>query len=84
MFDKEPSGIVSVRFNNAQSALACVDLINRRNIYKKIVEATIATGEEQFKKSRKQDRQKEGDDMDDEERFRKFGQELEKGGLSKS
>ncbi|KAH8598733.1 hypothetical protein B0O99DRAFT_614046 [Bisporella sp. PMI_857] len=62
LFDLEEEGIVSVRFTNAQSANACVDLMNGRAFAGQKVEAYIATGKEQFRKSKKK-----ADEENDEE-----------------
>ncbi|KAI9728622.1 MAG: hypothetical protein M1828_002728 [Chrysothrix sp. TS-e1954] len=83
LFDKEPEGVASVRFNSAQSAMDCVQKMNGRNFDQRVIEATIATGEEKFKKTRKQENHKAEDQLNDEERLKKFGQELESGGLDK-
>ncbi|KAK7427720.1 hypothetical protein QQZ08_005826 [Neonectria magnoliae] len=53
LFDQEPEGIVSVKFKDAESALACIKLMHGRNFDGRIVEAFLATGGEKFKKSSK-------------------------------
>ena len=54
LFDLEPEGIVSVKFKDAQSALACINLMHGRNFDGRTVEAFLATGAERFKKSKKE------------------------------
>ena len=63
LYDKEASGIVSVKFRKAEAAEACVRLMDGRAFDGRTVEATIATGKEKYKKSSKKD----GDDQEDEE-----------------
>ncbi|KAH7171102.1 hypothetical protein EDB81DRAFT_837638 [Dactylonectria macrodidyma] len=53
LFDQEPDGMVSVKFQDAQSALACIKLMHGRSFDGRIVEAVLATGGEKFKKSSK-------------------------------
>lgn len=53
LFDQEPDGIVSVKFQDAQSALACIKSMHGRSFDKRTVEAFLATGGEKFKKSNK-------------------------------
>ncbi|KAH8737056.1 hypothetical protein BGZ61DRAFT_525258 [Ilyonectria robusta] len=53
LFDQEPDGMVSVKFQDAQSALACIKLMHGRSFDGRTVEAFLATGGEKFKKSKK-------------------------------
>ncbi|KAK7398721.1 hypothetical protein QQX98_011899 [Neonectria punicea] len=53
LFDQEPEGMVSVKFKDAESALACIKLMHGRNFDGRTVEAFLATGGEKFKKSSK-------------------------------
>ncbi|KPM38949.1 hypothetical protein AK830_g7636 [Neonectria ditissima] len=53
LFDQEPEGMVSVKFKEAESALACIKLMHGRNFDGRTVEAFLATGGEKFKKSNK-------------------------------
>jgi len=52
LFDQEPEGIVSVKFKDAESALACINLMHGRRFDGRTVEAFLATGKEKFKKSK--------------------------------
>ncbi|KAK6369555.1 uncharacterized protein PV06_10870 [Exophiala oligosperma] len=80
LFDKEPAGIASVRFSNAEAAAACVRLMNGRWFDERQLEAFVSTGNEKFKKS--SDRAVEDDDEEDQEggRLDKFGSWLEQEG----
>ena len=51
LFDKEPDGVASVRFGNAEAAKACVRLMDGRFFSGQKLEAYIADGGEKFKKS---------------------------------
>lgn len=53
LFDEEPEGIVSVKFQDAPSATACIKLMHGRSFDGRTVEAFLATGSERFKKSKK-------------------------------
>lgn len=53
LFDVEEDGIASVRFANAESARACVNLMDGRAFDGRRVVAHISDGKEQFKKSKK-------------------------------
>jgi HIV Tat-specific factor 1 len=53
LFDQEQDGVMSVKFQNAEAATQCVQLMNGRNFDGRVVEAGIATGREKFRKSRK-------------------------------
>ncbi|KAF7860659.1 hypothetical protein EAF04_008178 [Stromatinia cepivora] len=53
LYDLEEDGVASVRFANAESAKACVRLMNGRKFDGQEVEAYITDGKEQFKKSKK-------------------------------
>ncbi|KAJ4003411.1 hypothetical protein NW752_011862 [Fusarium irregulare] len=55
LFDQEPEGIVSVKFKDAESALACINLMHGRRFDGRTVEAFLATGKEKFKKSKDED-----------------------------
>ncbi|MCJ1252486.1 hypothetical protein MMC24_000292 [Lignoscripta atroalba] len=85
LFDRESDGIISVRFANAESAKACVKVMNGRFFAGTRVEAYIADGSEKFKKSNEKKVRIEGDENDkeggDEEskRLDEFGSWLEEG-----
>ncbi|EEU48520.1 uncharacterized protein NECHADRAFT_74744 [Fusarium vanettenii 77-13-4] len=51
LFDQEPEGIVSVKFKDADSALACIKLMHGRSFDGRTVEAFLASGKEKFKRS---------------------------------
>ncbi|TGO65312.1 hypothetical protein BCON_0003g01080 [Botryotinia convoluta] len=53
LYDLEKDGVASVRFANAESAKACVKLMNGRKFDGQEVEAYITDGKEHFKKSKK-------------------------------
>jgi len=55
LYDKEEEGIVSVRFQTAEAAEACLQLMHGRAFDGRRVEAFYATGRERFKKSKKGD-----------------------------
>ncbi|KAF7546750.1 hypothetical protein G7046_g9213 [Stylonectria norvegica] len=61
LFDQEPEGIVSVKFQDAQSAAACIKLMHGRSFDGRTVEAYFATGEEKFKKSSKSHNDEDSD-----------------------
>ncbi|KAM3523011.1 hypothetical protein NHJ13051_005322 [Beauveria bassiana] len=52
LYDEEEDGIVTVRFKEAESALACIKLMHGRSFGGMRVEAALATGKEGFKKSK--------------------------------
>lgn len=72
LFDKEPSGVVTVRFSNALAAKKCVETNSGRSFAGRVVEAYIADGSERFKKSSNKARTEE-DEAEEEERLQKFG-----------
>ncbi|KAH8652756.1 hypothetical protein BGZ60DRAFT_387707 [Tricladium varicosporioides] len=55
LFDLEKDGIASVRFANADSARACISLMDGRSFAGQKVEAYISDGKEHFKKSKKKE-----------------------------
>lgn len=61
LFDLEEEGIVSVKFQTAEAAEACVNLMHGRAFDGRTVEAYFATGQERFRKSKEK-----GDEEDDE------------------
>ncbi|KAL4916209.1 hypothetical protein BDW62DRAFT_186641 [Aspergillus aurantiobrunneus] len=85
LYDKEPAGVVSVRFLNPESAKACVKLMNGRFFGGTAVEAYIADGSERFRKSNEkraalEDLAEKGFDAEDEDenqRLDEFGTWLE-------
>ncbi|KAK5663476.1 hypothetical protein OQA88_3906 [Cercophora sp. LCS_1] len=63
LYDKEEEGIVSVRFQTAAAAEACLKVMHGRSFDGRTVEAYYATGREKFRKSKKDDDGK-GDNSD--------------------
>lgn len=55
LYDQEPEGIVTVKFRDADAAAACVDAMNGRPFDGRIVEASLATGKEKFRKTSNDD-----------------------------
>ncbi|KAK0657124.1 hypothetical protein B0T16DRAFT_400950 [Cercophora newfieldiana] len=66
LFDKEEEGIVSVRFQTAQAAEACLNLMHGRSFDGRTVEAFYATGKEKFEKSKKDEAEGAGENSDSE------------------
>lgn len=60
LYDEEEDGIVTVKFKEPESALACIDLMHGRSFGGMKVEAALATGKERFKRSKTNN-----DDSDD-------------------
>ncbi|KAH6898736.1 hypothetical protein B0T10DRAFT_117659 [Thelonectria olida] len=61
LFDQEPDGIVSVKFKDAASALACINLMHGRRFDGRTVEAFLATGKEKFQKSKDEQNDQDSD-----------------------
>ncbi|KAL8803481.1 MAG: hypothetical protein Q9182_003178 [Xanthomendoza sp. 2 TL-2023] len=86
LFDKEPNGVASVRFSDAEGAKACVRVMDNRFFAGTRVEAYISDGSEKFKKStgkKLQLDEEEGEEEDGNEEGRRldqFGTWLEAGG----
>ncbi|KAL8929825.1 MAG: hypothetical protein Q9208_000969 [Pyrenodesmia sp. 3 TL-2023] len=86
LFDKEPDGVASVRFSNAEGAKACVRVMDNRFFAGARVEAYIADGSEKFKKSSEKkislgdDEDEEGGEAEEGRRLDQFGSWLEAGG----
>ncbi|KAI9171545.1 Splicing factor U2AF-associated protein [Paramyrothecium foliicola] len=53
LYDQEEDGIVSVKFKDAESAQACINLMHGRSFDGRTVVASIASGRERFKKNNK-------------------------------
>ena len=78
LFDREKDGVVSVRFNNAEAAKACIRLMEGRMFGGQAVEAHISDGTEKYKKSKaKKEAVDEGESNEEDERMDKFGEYLE-------
>ncbi|KAF2761892.1 nuclear mRNA splicing factor-associated protein [Pseudovirgaria hyperparasitica] len=76
LFDKEPAGVVTVRFGTAEAARACVAKCDGRSFAGRFVEAYIADGSERFRKTSNHARTDE-DEAEEEARLEKFGDWLE-------
>lgn len=79
LYDKEEDGVVSVRFANAASAKACVQVMDGRFFAGARVEAYIFDGTEKFKKTNIKKNDAE-EDAAEKERLEKFGDWLEASG----
>ncbi|KAG4301212.1 hypothetical protein PCANB_002556 [Pneumocystis canis] len=75
LFDLEPEGIVSVRFSDEESALACVKMMNGRYFGGKVVEAEIYNGKIRYRKS--SNKTMDENDTEEQARLEKFGNWLE-------
>ncbi|CAK7206392.1 hypothetical protein SEUCBS139899_009184 [Sporothrix eucalyptigena] len=67
LFDLEAAGIVSVKFKTVDAAAACVRLMGGRAFDGRIVEASLATGREKYKKSKKGDDEGEKGSSDEDD-----------------
>ena len=63
LFDKEPDGIVSVKYKESESASLCIRTMHGRKFDGRVVEAFLATGQEKFERS-KQDTYDDEDEDD--------------------
>lgn len=52
LFDQEQDGIVTVKFKESESAMACINLMHGRAFDGRTVQAYLATGKEGFRKSK--------------------------------
>ncbi|KAL9944843.1 hypothetical protein ACHAQF_002179 [Verticillium nonalfalfae] len=52
LFDEEPDGVVSVKFREPQAAQACIAMMDGRSFDGRVVEASLATGREKFRRSK--------------------------------
>lgn len=77
LFDKEPDGVASVRFGNAEAAKACVRLMDGRFFSGQKLEAYIADGGEKFKKSGEKKLELGDEGEDETKRLDEFGSWLE-------
>jgi len=73
LYDKEPEGVMTVRFRTVESAQACIRIMNHRFFGGQQVEAYIADGSEKFQKSAAKD-----EEENEAERLENFGSWLEK------
>ncbi|KAG7131566.1 Splicing factor U2AF-associated protein 2 like [Verticillium longisporum] len=52
LFDEEPDGVVSVKFRDPLAAQACIAMMHGRSFDGRVVEASLATGREKFRRSK--------------------------------
>ncbi|PNS20963.1 Splicing factor U2AF-associated protein 2 [Sphaceloma murrayae] len=74
VFDKEPDGVVKIRFKDAKSAMRAVMNMDGRIFGGHQLEAYVATKREVYRKS-----DRDVDEEEEERRLKKYGEELEKG-----
>lgn len=74
IFDKEPRGVVTIRFMDSTAARECVKLMNGRHFDGRTVVAETASGDERFKKSKQKT---DADDKDESKRIEEFGEFIE-------
>lgn len=72
IFDQEEDGVVTVRFSNAMDAQSFRDAVHGRGYQKRKLVASIATGGENFKKSRKGEKDKDEEEAKRLEEYSKF------------
>lgn len=53
LYDEEPDGVVAVRFQEAATAAACIQLMHGRSFDGRVVEASLKTGRDKYRKSDK-------------------------------
>lgn len=73
LYDKEPHGVITVRFADALAAKACIKVFDGRIFDGRTVQARIADGHEKFKKTSKKDT----GDEDEEARLEEFSRFIE-------
>lgn len=73
IFDLEPDGVVTFRYDNAESAKKCVTAMNGRWYGGRQLEASLFTGEH-FKKTRKNAEEKEAEEA---KRLEQFSKDIE-------
>ncbi|KAF8474704.1 hypothetical protein BDZ91DRAFT_650345 [Kalaharituber pfeilii] len=79
LYDREEDGVISVRFANAESAKACVQVMDGRFFAGSRIEAYIYDGTEKFKKTSNK-KHDEDTEVAESARLEKFGDWLEAGG----
>ncbi|RAK78274.1 U2 snRNP complex subunit CUS2 [Aspergillus fijiensis CBS 313.89] len=85
LYDKEPEGIVSVRFQDPEAARNCVQMMDGRYFAGTRVEAYISDGKERFKKTNEKraaledlaEKGLDAEDSEEEQRLDEFGTWLE-------
>lgn len=81
LFDLEPQGVVSVKFERKEDALRCVERMNKRFFGGRRLEVEIYDGGIKYRKTKRDD---ETDNTKEQERLDKFGTWLEQDEPSKS
>ena len=93
LFDKEPEGVASVRYGNAEAAKACVRVMDGRHFSGMVVKAYIAEGGEKFKKNNEKAKalveengggdgvEEDGKEDEESKRLDQFGEWLEEEGI---
>ena len=61
LYDLEPEGIVRVKFREAKSAQECINIMGGRRFDGRIVEASLASAADKFRKTSKQDHDEDSD-----------------------
>ncbi|PYH44418.1 U2 snRNP complex subunit CUS2 [Aspergillus saccharolyticus JOP 1030-1] len=85
LYDKEPEGVVSVRFHDPEAARNCVKMMDGRYFGGTRVEAYISDGREKFRKTNEKraaledlaEKGLDAEDSDEEQRLDEFGTWLE-------
>lgn len=79
LYDAEPEGVVSVKFQHKEDAIECVARMNGRFFGGQKLEASIYDGVERYKRARKPGTTKDGDatEKDEQQRLQDFGNWLE-------
>ncbi|KAL1644758.1 hypothetical protein SLS58_004223 [Diplodia intermedia] len=78
VFNEEPQGVVSIKFGDQSAAKDCVKAFNGRMFDKRPIMAYIADGKEFFKRTKRDDEEKE------KARLEQFGKDLQSGALAKA
>ncbi|KAL0261034.1 hypothetical protein SLS55_004726 [Diplodia seriata] len=78
VFNEEPQGVVSIKFSDQSAAKQCVKAFNGRMFDKRSIVAYIADGKEFFKRTKRDDEEKE------KARLEQFGKDLQSGALAKA
>ena len=67
----EEEGILTVKFKTPQAAKLCVELMNGRFYDQRVIEASLSSGKEKFKKS------KAGNEEEERKRHEEYGKWLD-------
>ncbi|KAK9458754.1 uncharacterized protein V1516DRAFT_697440 [Lipomyces oligophaga] len=82
LYDLEPDGVLSVRFQREQDAFECVNLMDGRYFGGRPLSVQLYDGLTRYRKTSKRTAVEEGDNED--ERLRKFGEWLESGAANEA